>query len=135
MVPWNWRLCWSRGGAFWFSQCQSRSGRYAVARHGGVGFGINRSRLHWGGRWVLSCSLKPHQVGDGEKNGNTPISAPLLGVTNHTVQTILIAPCRCEQPVCPTLQSPTPLRHLAGIQTPMSERTLLHVPHSATPPS
>ena len=35
------------------------------------GFGVRGSCLHWD---PLSCSPKPHCVGDGQKNGNTPIS-------------------------------------------------------------
>ena len=46
---------------------------------------------------LLLCSLKPHLVGDGKKNGNTPVSPPQLGVPNHSVLAILTGLCGHER--------------------------------------
>lgn len=72
ILPWNWWLCWS-GGAIWFGHCQSCSDRFSVIRHEGAWFDVGESCLHCG---PAVHSLKPHIVGDREKNSNTPVSPP-----------------------------------------------------------
>ena len=71
---------WRRGHLV--LQHQSRSGRYAVTRLKGPGL-VKAGPASTVGPAVQS--LKPHLVGGGEKNGNTPVSPP---------QT------RCPKPLC-----------------------------------
>ena len=67
---WDWWLCWSRGGAVWSHQCQSHSHREAVTRHREAGFGV----MGLAPLRLTVRSLKPHSVGHGERNGDTPVS-------------------------------------------------------------
>ena len=136
MVPWNQCLRWSGGGTVWFGQCQSCSVRYIVTRNREAWFGVDRSCLHCA---PTVCSLKPCFVGDGEKNGDTPVSPPWTRGPK---------PICSDHPhsatwagagwFCSTPQSPELPRCLTGIQTSMSERIPLHAPwfqRSATLPS
>ena len=66
----DWWLCWSRRGAAWSHPCQSHSYREAVTRHRESGFGV----MGLPPRRLTVHSLKPHDVGHGERNGDTPIS-------------------------------------------------------------
>ena len=71
-VPCNSWQCWSGGGAVWFVSINTAP-IDTVTRCRGIWFGVGGSHLHCG---PAVYSLKPHIIGDGEKNGNTPVSPP-----------------------------------------------------------
>ena len=82
MVPWNTWLCWSRGGAVWLVSVNLALVDTQLP-------GMEGHSLVQAGRasaeGPLSCSMKLHHVGDGEKNGDTSVSPPWM---------------RCPKPHC-----------------------------------
>ena len=72
------------GPSGWVSG-NSPSSRYAIARHGEAGFGVSSPTSPGG---LLSCSLKPHHVGDWRKMASSQF---LLPRPNHPVQAALTA--------------------------------------------
>ena len=57
-----------------------------VARHGGAGFGVSMSCLHWR---LLFCSPKSHGVGVGGEMVSPQFLLPGLGISTHTTQAAL----------------------------------------------
>ena len=103
-------VVWRRGSLV--SQCQSCPCRYTVTKCEWALFGVVGSRLHCG---PIVRSLKPHVVGDGDKNGDIPVSplqtrCPKLLCSSH-----LHCAVGANEVVCPALPTPTPLQCLTGI--------------------
>ena len=97
MVLWNLWLCWFGGVPVWFSQCHLALVDMQLPTHK-VWVGVDGSRLHCG---PVVHSLKPHLVGDWEKNGDTPVfltppRCPRPGVPNYYVQAVFTVPRGCE---------------------------------------
>lgn len=77
MMPWNRWLHWSGGGLSDLASVNLAQVDLQLPGIEGRGL-VSVGPASTVG--LLSCSLKPHYVGDGEKNGNTTVSLPHTGL-------------------------------------------------------